>query len=402
MRIGDVRTVRRLVCWSPSAWRRVLASRFSTKGVRTDVRVACGAIVVAALMLCSGCGHGQVGGSGHFTDRLELIPASAVAEPENLIVAMADLSRAAELADVDRPTDVRQADAILTYIRGLTGIRDLDTEAPVNVAALMPDAANVRNFKSVAEFEDEVGWSLLDVSWFIEYLDPLNALMVAGGSFEENRLTQAMGRKREGVWRLGPAEDEPASVGAITAARPFGQALRLVLDDDRLVVGRKTQLVKDATDDSGRTLADNSVLQALAAAMDDAEAYSALFNASGHHELDPRFSPAEAATSSDAALPRPFKGVAAGLASDAGGATVILAYVHDSDQDAQTNADALRRLIRNGRSLATDEPWRQTLDLRDIQSNGTTVLARLGLRSGRHPQLAYDLINHRESLVTHR
>jgi hypothetical protein len=318
-----------------------------------------------------------------------------------MIVAMADLSRAADLADVDPPSDSRRTDAVGTYVRGLTGVRALDSEEPVKVAALVPDAANVDYWTKMAEFEREVGWSLLDVSWFVEYLDPLNSLMVAGGGFDDRRLGQAMGEPRDGLWRAGPDEDKPASTGARTAARPFGQSLRVVLDDNRLVVGRNTPLVKDATDGGGRTLADNSAMRALAAAMDDANAYSALFNASGIHKLDSRFAVKEVPNNVDRALPRPFDGVAAGLGNDAGVPTVVLAYAHHNRQDAEINAAALRRLIQNGLSLETGTPWNQTFVIRDIRANDSTVIALLRLRDGRHPQVVYDIINSRESLATH-
>ena len=114
------------------------------------------------------------------------------------------------------------------FINAITGqLAPAEGETPA-VAALAPEAAGIRSLPQVAEFAEEVGWSIADVSWFIEYQAPPEMFAVLGGSFDEDRLTDAMGAAEDGIWRLG-GEDGQRDLDDVTVARPFGQSLRLAL-----------------------------------------------------------------------------------------------------------------------------------------------------------------------------
>ena len=359
-------------------------------------------------VLAAACSGGAGGGAGSFRDRLELLPASAVEDPNQVIVAMADLDRAAQLAGVERPEDAGNVDAVIEYAQAVTGVPGPDAGGPASVAALTPETAHVDRLVQVNEFDDEVGWSIADISWFAEAQAPPNTLMVAGGDFDEARMSDAMGERQDGMWRLG-GEDGEVNIEEVSAARPLGESLRLAVDDGRLIVGRSTPPVEDALDGGARTLADVGALRSLTQAMDDHDAYSALFVAGGLFTIDPAAvvldggDPDEAlAQVQEQVLPQPFRGVAGGLTSADDQPIVLLAYAHDTAEAAQANADALRRLVEQGRSLVSDQPWSNVFTVDDIGAEGTTVVARLGLGERGHPQLPYSLLMRRDSLVTHR
>ena len=358
-------------------------------------------------VLVAACSTGVGGGAVSFRDRLALLPASAIEDPNSVVVAMADLDRAAQLAGVERPPDAGNVDAVIEYANAVTGIPASDSEGPADVAALTPATAHVERLAEVDQFDDELGWSIADVSWFAEAQTPPNTFMVAGGDFDEARMSDAMGERQDGMWRLG-GEDGEVDVSNVTAARPLGESLRLALDDGRLIVGRSTPPVEEVVDGGARTLADNEVLGSLAQAMDDNDAYSAMFVAGGLFAIDPAVllrggDPEEAlAQAQEQVLPQPFLGVAGGITSADDEPVVLFAYVHPNAEAAQANADALRRIVEQGQSLQSREPWSNLLTVDDISADGATVVARLGLGEQGKPQLPYHILTSRDSLVTHR
>lgn len=374
------------------------------------------AVVLLMLLaaLAAACSRGAAGGGTvSFRDRLELLPASVIDDPNtNVVVAMADLDQAAQLAGVERPADASDVDAVLDYVNAVTGIPGSDAGGPASVAALTPQAAHVDRLVQVNEFEDELGWSIADVSWFAEAQVAPNTLMVAGGDFDEARLSDAMGDRQDGMWRLG-GEDGEVNIEEVSAARPIGESLRLALDDGRLIVGRSTPPVEEALDGGAPTLADNEVLRSLAQAMDDHDAYSALFTA-GAQGADPAsflFGDPDASVEDveeqfaevqNQVLPQPFLGVAGGVTSVDGEPIVLFAYVHPNAETAQANADALRRIVEQGQSLQSEQPWSNLFTVDDISADGSTVVARLGLGERGNPQLPYNILMTRDSLVSHR
>jgi hypothetical protein len=358
-------------------------------------------------MAAAACLPGVDSGAESFRDRLGLLPASAAVDADPLIVAIADLDRAAQLAGVQRPADAGDADAVADYVAAVTGVGGPNAGKPASVAALTPQTAHVERVAQVGEFADELGWSISDVSWFAEVQSSPNTLMVAGGDFDEARLNGAMGERRDDLWWLGGEDGEIDPTG-ITAARPLGESLRSTLADGHLVVGRTTPPVTDALDGDGPTLAHDTVLESLAQAMDDHDAYSALLTARGSYGVDPatvvRGGNPQAALAQlqDQVLPQPFRGVASGATVEDGAPIVLLAYAHDTAEAAQANATALGRIVEQGRSQRDNQPWSELVTVDEIRADGATLVARLRLAEHASPRLGYGLLLNRDSLVTHR
>lgn len=346
------------------------------------------AALAASGLLLAGCADGpkwSFGGEATgLAGYLATIPAVVVEGrgDSGLQISVADLDRAAEIAGVTRPAGSTDPEAVRSYLNALTLPAP---DAPQVVAAQFPIAVSVERSHQVDEFAAEVGWSVADVSWFAEYQTQPDVFTVLGGDFDVDRLTAAMGeRPDDGIWRLG-GDDYEVDLTEVSPARPFGQALRLALiGDDQLVVSRATPPVEAALSGDA-TLADDPVLSALAAAMDAQEAYSATFIV-----REPR--------PSKNGLPQPFTGVAAGTAYVDDTPYALLAYSHEDEAAATSNAEALRTLLEAGESM-TGTPWSEQFGVDDIQVDGTIITARLTLR-GASPMAVYQILFSGDTLVT--
>ncbi|WP_434740921.1 hypothetical protein [Micromonospora sp. SH-82] len=357
------------------------------------------ATLLALGMAGAGCGGTDAdratGGDGErgadsdsFAGRLALLPDSLLRGDDPVLVTVADLEAAAKAAGVTPPTDVSDPAAVTAYVNAVTGTTGRGGPPPT-VAAPLPDRVVPGGVAQAQEFEAELGWSVVDLRWFVEYPTTPATLTVAGGTFTEQRLTEAMGDPDNGRWRVGEGEDMSMNLRDRSAARPTGQPLTVALDSDRLFVSPTAGHVQAALG-SGGTLADLPELRTLAEAMDKQGAYAAMLYARGPFEAGP--GPGGAPTL------RPFDGVATGLVHD-GEPFLVLAYAHGDAGAAEANATALRTLLTEGRSLR-GQPWSELLTVADITTDGTTVVARLGLGSA-GPQIAWQLLQTRDNLIQH-
>ncbi|WP_428965792.1 hypothetical protein [Micromonospora fluostatini] len=356
------------------------------------------AILLILGLAAAGCGGDDGGGGGagndaprpvggSFVDRLALLPGSLADGDGGILVTVADVDAAAKAAGVSPPGDVTDQDAVTAYLKALQGVRTPGEAAPPVVTPL-PERIGPAGLSRAGEFDAELGWSVLDVRWFVEYPTPPATLTVLGGTFTEQRLTAAMGAPADGRWRVGAGEDLSANLKERTVARPLGQPLTVALDSGRLVVSPSAGQVDAAVGAGGGTLADVPELRALAQAMTTEGAYATMLSARGRYQVGPDASPL-----------RPFGGVATGLVLD-GQPFLVLAYAHADAATAEANATALRTHLAQGRSLATRQPWSELLTAAEIRVDGTTLVARLAL-GDTPPAMAWQLLTTRDSLVQH-
>lgn len=318
-----------------------------------------------------------------FAQRMALLP-QQLADDE-IVLQMADLDRAAELAGVTRPTDTADVAAVRDYLTALSA--GTTANGPAEVVALLPQQAVPAGNPDLAGFEAELGWSVLDVSWYVEHSNPPNVMSVLGGDFDSDRMTDAMGPPADGGWQLGNA-DGSIDLAGRTVARPLGQPLHLRLADGRLTVAGNSEAAT-AIDDGAESFADTPAAVALAEAMDAEAAYSALFRVGGDYS----------GGRAGQALPAAFDGVAGGLAHD-GAPVVVLAYAHADADAAQANAQALENLLAQGNS-DTGQPWSQRFTDPEVRQDGDTVVVRLRPADGTPAAIVYQLLQRRDSLITH-
>lgn len=352
---------------------------------------------------------GDAASSMGFAAALELLPL-AVLDGQSEI-AFGDLDAAAAIAGLDRPerTDV---DAAQTYFGTLTGLPATapdGTRTPSPVFVRTPSLFGPGWFGNLDEVDDELGWTPLDVTWFVEHSTPPRVVTVLGGDMSVDRLDAAMGERRDDVWSLGPADDGAVDPANRTAARQLGESLRVALDGPRLVVGRTTGSVTSAVAAAAGqmpTIAEHPVARPLADAMDAEGAYAAtLFLGAAFNLVPPIADPdldADALEDFfDQALPAPFVGLAVGQTHTDGDAVVVVAYAHPASSAADMNAAALPALVADGRA-STGRPWSEMFDDVDVRVEGTTVVARLTVSESATVGIGYQIVAQRDALASHR
>lgn len=345
-------------------------------------------------------------GSGLVTASLARLPRALVADGR-IEIRLADLEVASALDDLPIPDRDDHAEVIDWVFRLTGGISTAGDGARAVVP--LPYLIGPQWFTALDEVDDELGWTPADIRQFIEYAAPPNSATVMTGDFPPERLSAAMGPPSNGVWLLGP-DDFEIDPQERTAARQLGESLRLALDGDRLVVARSlpiTRLVLATVQGgAGATLAEDPLLGALAAALDQADAHQATL-LSG---LDFGAPPA-AAQSIDGAggprvLPERFDALALGGGVAGDEVVGLLAYAHTDVDAAEPNASGLDDLITNGSSLISGRPWAESIERHEIEvidiDGVSVVLARLHLAEDRSTSLLVRWAEMWDGIVTHR
>ncbi len=193
-----------------------------------------------------------------------------------------DLDRAAELASVEPPADEGDVLAVADYVSAISGGPTQSGE-PSPVVALLPETGNVYGATHVMdEFRDEVGWNVLDVDSFAEQDAPPVAITAMSGDFDPAAISDAMGEPQDGTWSVG--KEGEISPENVTAARPLGQALYLTEVSGGLAVSRgedHTDELRGLAGDHDASVAADDTMAAVAGALDDAGAYSAMIERPG-------------------------------------------------------------------------------------------------------------------------
>jgi hypothetical protein len=314
-------------------------------------------------------------------------------------IAVSDLDAATTLAGVERPADGSvDADAVQQWLLAIN--RPGRAEGGPAVAALLPEAAHADRAALVADFVDELGWSISDVHSFVEYQVPPNVFTVMSGGFSADALTAAMGAPTDDVWRVG-GDDFSTDLAHVSAARPLGEALRMSLRGDTLAVARSTPPIEawiahDVADASG-TLADDAGLIGVAGALDAADVYTAMLVEGDFSSRSAEAPPQTTGPASSAGL-GPFTALGIGQTVDDDTPLAVLAYYFDDEASATAAVDRLSSLIENGVSDRTESPWSDAFAIRDISSAGHVLTATLEMKDFL-PASLWNILFARDNLV---
>jgi hypothetical protein len=324
---------------------------------------------------------------------LDTLPDSG--EPEERIL-WGDFEEAAELAGIERrPTRPRDDDAP-PYLRAVTGGSDEDGE-PSPVALVPPEVVHAELADELMAFDDDVGWTLLDVDRFVERTTQPGVISVLQGGFDDDDMNEALGLPQEGVWVAGPAEDHAQDPGAATAARPLGESQWLARDGDYLTVTR-------AESDSAAvrrslagvadtpTFADDEGLAGVAEALDAQSPYGAMLERPGPVAGGRVVAPS--------CLPSPTTAVGTAIA-DEDGPVLLVALAHATPEEAAATADAFPAIVSGGAST-TGIPLGELVTLDEVATagDGRVVVARLLPASDAPSLLWYQLLAQGDPVVS--
>lgn len=264
-------------------------------------------------------------------------------------IEMGDIVAALEVVGLTR-TDSIDGESVLGWIRPITGAPGDDGPSPVFVP--IPEELGLSRMQFVDEFHDELGWSVVNVDWFVAAGDPPTRFAVAGGQFDDTAL-DGLSEVADGVVTAGEGDDYFVDIANRTTARPLGDPLRLARSGDRIAMSKSTPLVETWLR-GGDTLADDPDLAAIAGALDDVGVVGAFLHAGEGRS----------------------GAVSIGLGWSVDGETPVVTVVH------RFGAEASADDVRSEWESALENPALSGLELGDVSVDGETAVVTLRVTDG--------------------
>lgn len=337
---------------------------------------------------------GQAGEAGEAGERTE----------EQIV--WGDFERAAEIAGIERRPNRPRDDDAPPYIRAVTGGTTEDGEAST-VALVPPEVVHADRADELMAFDDDVGWTILDVDRYVERTTSPGVISVLQGEFDDDDMNEALGPPVEGVWVAGPGEDHAEDPAAATPARPRGEAQWLARDGDYLTISRSaadSAAVRRSLAGAEGTpsFAGDEGLAGVAGALDAQAPYGAVLVRPGPAagRAAGRAPSAGGDTGSVACLPEPTTAAATGIA-DEDGPVLLVALAHGTAGEAAANAEAVTAIVEGG-AVRSGQPMSELVELDDVLTtgDGLVVVARLRPRDQAPPLLWYQFLTYREPVVS--
>lgn len=179
-------------------------------------------------------------------------------------IEVGDIAAAIELAGVTR-TDGRDSESLSAWLMQVTGGPIEGGTAPVFVP--VAEELGVMRWQLTEEFHEELGWSIVDVDWFVAAGHVPTRFAIAGGTFGDEALA-GLPEVADGVVTAGEGDDYYMDLESRTAARILGDPLRLARDGDRIAISKSTRLVQMWLG-GGPSLADDPDLASVAEVLDE-------------------------------------------------------------------------------------------------------------------------------------
>lgn len=319
--------------------------------MRPTRRGALAALTALALAATAACGDddggGGAGGSGplgSLADAIQTIPLEEL--DEGAMISWADVDAATEAAGLERPT-ADDLDALGDWANGLTVTRD----APLMIP--FAETLQLTTLMQAEEFDEELGWSIADVGAFIELHLPPGRFFVGSGDLglDGDGLTEL----GDGLHTAGSGDDLATDLEGVTAARPLGRPLRLAEVDGLLAASLRTGPLERWVEGEGDRLDDHDGIARVAAAIDDADAVSAVLYV---RSVD---------------LPWAHDVVGIGWSVVDGDPVMTIAF-HLTGNDHEAAASALEEALSDGRTLR-GQPVSDLIELEEITVDDGVLVA---------------------------
>ncbi|MBA2416628.1 MAG: hypothetical protein H0V64_12230 [Geodermatophilaceae bacterium] len=322
-------------------------------------------------------GSGLRSGDGYSVEAaLAELPASV--GTDGLLIQTADLAAATELSGLERPTGFG-IDELSGWILPLTGVEAEDQPvAPVFVP--LAEVFNRQQIARIEEFDEELGWSLVDVDAFVEQSTPPKRFAVLSGEFDDDMLSPDLTQVSDDVASAGDGEDFAPTFADVSAARPLGVPLRMSQDGGRIAASPSTSFVKEWVAGAADTLADDDSLALVASALDNADVVAAVLSNGG---LEP---------TTDS-----FDTVGIGWAVDGDGAAAVTVVYHFEEGDAAAaGVGMFESLYTEGVSLVTGTAISERLTLEEVGADGPVVVVSLSLPAESEPGIVFEMLLQRD------
>lgn len=312
------------------------------------------ALALGAVSLLAGCG-GDKGLSGNYSVEASLRELPYVSEGTPLTVVTGDLDRATELGGVKRPA--AGADTV-EWGQALS-------KEPVSI----PAAEDLKfRYLPGGQMRDLLGLDMRDVRSYASVESPPHRITVL-------RVTDGTKLKKGLPTSGGVTTTEKGKVGEITRGKATEPPLFVAIEaveqqDDRVALAQESRVLKDWSDDGGKTMADHQALLEVARALDDQDVYGAVLldGAGTPQNLTP-----QSAAGVKVKMPK-FDAVAVGQAVEKGHSVEYVAY-RVSDPDAAKTG--IGKVWAEGTSLATREQLSRLVRVDGVSTGDHVVVVKL-------------------------
>ncbi len=296
---------------------------------------------------------------------------------DEFTVWAADVAQVATLFALERPASVDDVDAVLDEwvlplsFPGTAEYRSLPVWIPLD-EPLLP-----RVVDRLGEFDDTLGWSVVDVDAYVHYLpSPVGYFTAAAGQFADDALA-GLPEVAPGVVTTREGDDFATDFSGSTAVDQLGRPVRAARDGDVIALSLATPLVEQWLADGTETLADDPQLAAIAAALDahgvlTAQIFRYDFRAGAVRPQTPEET--EQVAELVAAIPE-FDTVAVGWAVDDAGEPLTVVVYGTPGDGATALAEQLATVYAEGTSLVTRQPVTEAIGAADpeIVADGSVV-----------------------------
>jgi hypothetical protein len=250
-------------------------------------------------------------------------------------------------------------------------------------------------------WRDEIGWAPVDVDVVAEQqTEDGPGLYAFLGDFDPDAIEDAVTSddnpwsddlEQDGntyVWGDDPQEVDPDRISDVRTLGRGGSMA--VLDEHTILWAWDPELLEDgvaAATGEAPSLADSDELGPLAEATDGLGAMGAAFGTD-----DDLFE------SVDGPTVEPYEAFATGVRLDGGDTQVLLALLHEDDETAEANVDAIEEVVSDGESVVNRAAWSDVFDTDEVAADGPVSTAVLDLESG-GPNIWLHVIFTRDSLL---
>jgi hypothetical protein len=335
---------------------------------------------------------GTFGAGGDFSVDAALAEIPARYAEDGTVLTMADLLAASDAAGVARPGSVAETDAVVDWSLAVGGAnRD-----PGTVFVPLPDLLRATPMGNLAEFHEELGWSVLGVDAFVDASKAPNEMLVAVGSGLDPDAVPAaqVVDLGNGVFSAGEGDDHQIDPVNRTLARPLGAPLRMAPQDGRLAVAKARSEVAGWLAGVGPTLAGSERHRQVAGHLDAAKPYAAVVytEAGAHTARTPGTAATGGSTGGDARLTASYSLVGIGWSTEGGEAVITIVHHFGDDATAESQVAALRSIFENGTSVVDRRAFAERVTVENVEADGPVTVTTLGLTDDGTAMVPFEML----------
>lgn len=335
------------------------------------------------------------------------MPPSDDGDPPTLYLITGDVATAAALDGLELPdpatATVEDLAPVWMRINGVRGGEPGGEPDWLPTPILAPSI--VVNFAShpLDETRAAVGWTIADITAVAEIPTPPYQFTLVAGDFDDSTLPATLPEVADGVVTLGEGDDMAVTVGEPNVLDQLGRPQRLAQRDGVIAFSPRTDAVAGwAASTTPEVVTDHAGVAAVARALDDRDAVSAVISSMGlglQSMLGPNVTQEQIAQMmvelAETSISTPIDVVAIGWSVDDDGESVITIAYHvlGGGTASGTTAQQVQRMFTDGVSIVDGNPLTDRLSLQAVEVDDSgVVVASLSLVGDTPPTIVHNML----------